>query len=385
MHLAKPLFVALDSSTLGSMARDFWSESPDIRVKARTCVNALAEQCVHIVFTHSHVEELLRHGDQSVASDRMHFMRNLPLIAWIRPYHREWLVGSVLDVYAKEIDIVLRKPKAHWKDIVAEVRRDIWETGTGKDMFGDHQDDFWMRMREEYLQYATESRRIASMAKVDYGVSRMTLEDCRQTSLRSREELAPFAERLMENMKYQICKHGDKKWNEGVDEVIGDFTNDTLRRLYAYFDEGSDISSMIASEYGVAAESLRPDMTVSELGDLVVYTLRLKLWQRRMGFPSSLSTKILPIDSLPSYAFNRRMSAIQNDAERVAGSDLADADIAGISLYADKVGVDKRTLEYVRQLKNSNAELATLVGNCHFRVSGSDYSTIPQLLIESTS
>jgi hypothetical protein len=68
----------------------------------------------------------------------------------------------------------------------------------------------------------------------------------------------------------------------------------------------------------------------------------------------------VPPDSLPSYVLQQKLASVQQKADRVSGSDLGDRYLAPLALYADAVEVDKRTLEFLRQVTRAEPRLASL-------------------------
>src|SRR5438477_7954938 len=131
MHLARPQFIVLDSATLGKASRDYWNPDKMLRVKARTFVARLRERGVYVTFTLTHVLEVLRHQDESVVRDRLAFLRQLPFIAWLRPYDRHWFPGGMPDLLRRELHAVVHDGKCDRRAIVEHVRMDLWETGLG--------------------------------------------------------------------------------------------------------------------------------------------------------------------------------------------------------------------------------------------------------------
>jgi hypothetical protein len=68
--IAKPLYVALDTSILGKIAADFWSSSIALQANARHFVSELTNRGVYVVLSSTHVAELFRHRNIDVVRDR---------------------------------------------------------------------------------------------------------------------------------------------------------------------------------------------------------------------------------------------------------------------------------------------------------------------------
>lgn len=111
MPLIHPRFILLDTATLANMSRDFWSEQEKLRCKSRDVISRLRDEAWYITFTLAHVQELLSHEDDSVVRGRIAFLRQLPFIAWLRPYDRNWFPGGIPDLLRRELHCVVHDEK----------------------------------------------------------------------------------------------------------------------------------------------------------------------------------------------------------------------------------------------------------------------------------
>src|SRR5687768_2993576 len=106
MVIHTPKFVALDSATLGKIARDHWSGDAGKHAKAQTLFAQLRDASVYVVLSYTHVCELLRHDDVSIAKERVAWLGTLPMVAWIRPYSGHWWVGGMADIALRELSAI---------------------------------------------------------------------------------------------------------------------------------------------------------------------------------------------------------------------------------------------------------------------------------------
>ena len=116
-----------------------------------------------------------------------------------------------------------------------------------------------------------------------------------------------------------------------------------------------DALTIILSYFGMSREDVTLDMTIGEVSDLWHFRQHLKLLQRRNMQGQPFGPKDVLPEQLPSWTFRHQLSRAQNMANRVEGSNLIDVRLAGLALYADVVEVDKRTAEYLRQLKRRHS------------------------------
>jgi hypothetical protein len=126
---------------------------------------------------------------------------------------------------------------------------------------------------------------------------------------------------------------------------------------------------------GIPKELIDPEMTIGEIGELAVYAEQLKIFSRNLNPSCSISMRDVTPDTLPSYALERGLAGIQRKAERVSGSDIGDRQLAPLAFYVDVIEVDKRTFEYVRQLRRAEPNLDQLLGRF---LASSDYIQIAE-------
>jgi len=373
MSLYRPKIVVLDTATLGKVSRDYWAQDASSRDKARTLINRLRCLGVFITFTATHVIELLRHGDEQVIRDRVRFLRGIPLIAWVRPYNRSWLPGSIHDVLCRELHVVVHGSARSWREIVEQVRPDLWETGVGSEMFLEN-DEFWSTIRGARLH--EKEKYTASMARTDAGeVKDMKICEALRLPLRPKEDRDAYTRRFAQELQRQLDHHGDKRLSYSHDAAI-DFANRALRSVRAIDEMGGDPVQTLLACVGVPQGLVSPEMTMGEFGELAVYAERLKMISEDLRPSIELRIDDVPPTTLPSYVLERRLVSVQRKAERVSGSDLGDSYIVPLIFYTDAVEVDTRTFEFLNQVRRSEPKLASLMGRVF---PSSDYSRIPEL------
>ena len=198
-----------------------------LRDKARTFVARLRDRSVYITFTLTHMFEVLRHQDESVVRDRLGFLQELPFIAWLRPYDRNWFPGGILDLLRRELHAVVHDEKRDWRAIVDHVRTDLWETGVGSEMFVDD-DRLWSVVRTESQRQQRNERYVASVARTDPGnANDLTVGEARQLPKRPKAQRLAFMRRFVATMKVQLEQHGDQRL-EATQEVAAAFANARL-------------------------------------------------------------------------------------------------------------------------------------------------------------
>lgn len=379
MILARPQLIVLDSATLGKASRDYWSPDKALRDKARTFVARLRDGGVYVAFTFMHVLELLRHDDESVVRDRLKFLQRLPFIAWLRPYNRNWFPGALPDLVRRELHAVVHDRKCDWRTIVEQVRTDLWETGTGSEMFVDN-DLLWTTLRREAQIHQQGEQYVASVARTDAGnINDLTVAETRQLPKRPKAERVAYLRRFVATMKSQLEQHGDRRLQDSH-TAAADFASGLLKDIEMFEASGADPIERMLEYYGVPQDLVTDNMTVEDIGQLAVYIKQLTLLSKDLNPRTGVTVHDVPPETLPSYVVEHQLAKIQRKAVRVSGSDLGDGQIAPLVLYADGVEVDKRTCEYLKQVKRDCPAIAGLMG---YFFKSADYAKIPDRCVSA--
>ena len=378
MILAKPKLISLDSSTLGKVAKDYFSSDAQRRLDARTFIEQLTELGVYVALSLTQIIEVIRHQNDVVTTNRLRFLARLPLIAWVRPYDNSWFVGSAVSIAVRELHSLVHEGASNWSDIVSITRERLWETGTGKDMFVE-ENPVWNILVGEARKYQSDEQYISSIAKSDpEGLFDRKLSELfslpRRPIEKRREYFGQFASKMTANIK----THGDKRISdEEAQSISTDFALDTIERIENYEAQGGDVLQNILQNSGVPASLINHNMTMGEFGELCVLASKLKMAADKINPPIKITLESYGPEALPSMTLDRRLAAIQQNEQRVSGSDLGDGHISVLSLYCDAIEVDKRTLPFLNRIRRDDTGLDKLMGTL-FRKP--DYRLIPKTL-----
>jgi len=375
MTLARPQFVVLDSATLGNVSRDYWAAEKSSRDKARAFLARLQDFGIFVTFTVTHIIELFAHGNEGVVRDRLKFLRTLPLIAWVRPYDDSWFPGGIPDLLRRELHAVVHGAARSWQEIVDTVRPGLWQTGVGSEMFVDN-DKFWSTIKSVCDHHHDRQKYIASVGRTDPGhMMDVKLGDAWRLPIRAKEDREAYLHWFAEEMQQELESHGDKRFVGARDAAIA-FAKQMHQDIKKIQERGGEPRQQILEFYGIPAESVSAEMTIGEVGELGVYSERLKILSKALRPPADVTMRDVPPETLPSYVLEQRLRSIQRTAQRVSGSDLGDSHMAPLVFYTHGVQVDRRTDEFLNQVRRNEPELVPLMGR-FFRCS--EYSRIAEL------
>src|SRR6266700_4315532 len=117
-RIIRPRFIALDSSHLGAVALDRISRKVERRQKAEAFEQACEKQFAVLLLCWHHIQELLSHRDDEIVSQRIDYIKSLPLVATVSSFRGAAVAGSVIDLQAFEARAAFEAPAAS----LAEVR-----------------------------------------------------------------------------------------------------------------------------------------------------------------------------------------------------------------------------------------------------------------------
>lgn len=359
--IVQPKYISLDTATLGRLAKDFWSEHEQSRIASRQFIDELTEMNVCIILSFTHLRELFRHERDEIVRDRFAFLARLPLIAWPRPYDKSWFTGAMTDIGAAELHSFVHDGVRGLAAIRDKVRECFWETGVGSDMFV-ADNEVWEPFIQQCRESLEKDRYVVSFSRTDpSGVNDRTLAEIKQEILVAPTDLDQRARRLAGDLAKQVRLSGDKNIKD-VDQHAADFALQTRNRVRSMLDSGDDLTLQVCKRFGVPECLAKDSMTIGELGELGTLTEKLKVLGRNLRPPVEVNLLDVPPESLPMLTFDRTLHQIQQSAERVAGSDLGDASLACLSMYADATEVDKRTAEYLNRIRRSGSPISDLIG-----------------------
>jgi hypothetical protein len=192
------------------------------------------------------------------------------------------------------------------------------------------------------------------------------------------EERSEYFGQFAAAMTTKIKTHGDKRVSDEEARAIShDFASDTIERIKNYEAQGGDVIQNIVLNSGVPASLIHDNMTMEEFGELCVLASQLKTVAEKVNPPIDITLETYGPEALPSMTLDRRLATIQQNEQRVSGSDLGDGHISVLSLYCDAVEVDKRTLPFLNRIRKHDGDFDALMGTL-FRES--DYRRIPRTL-----
>lgn len=373
--LLKPVFVALDSSHLGDIARDRASiDGERVRVAEEFQRAFDATNNILLVSWH-HIQELLSHQDERVIAERVSYLRSMPLIATIRSARGDDVVGGIIDILAFEIEAAFNTPTLNATQVREAVAPSLLRLGSGAGIIQSFL-EAWPVMKLELAKRQERDREIVAISRSAFAeISHLKVVDLLRGRLRPPEEIQRRLSAMHDSLSDDIKKRGDRRLSDAKAvsatflETVWQFGTSTLTH--------DNPGLHILQTSGVDLSDIDETTTVGEVGALGVFRRKLQVINRLTQLPWDKLKATVSATRLPSQVVQCGVDRFRPDSKEWKGSDLNDTHLSCLAAYADVTYVDKRTREAVRIAKEKSPEFAMLVGRVE---KAGHYSDIPSQL-----
>lgn len=342
--LNEPFLVAVDSFVLNDIAKDYFHNDPKRNKKAEEFLNELYMCGAVPVLTWHHIEEMLAHKNDEVVSKSIAFIRDLPLLAFI---------GSIVEIEYVEIATILQYESTDFAFIISSTQKEIYSFLSGID-FIDPLSSILGTIRQEVLSKTNRDKEIASISRATalrghYEYKLSEVKNMKEYTYSKKATEAILAD-MKKNLIQELKSNGDKKMVD-IEKIADDF--------FSRIELDENLSEvpmidMIKKNSRATDEEFNKIKTWEDLECIPIFRTRLKLISN--SFPASERSRILNLkeENCPTWLLWKELYKIRVKAQRASGSDINDGFLAGLCLYTDLTIVDKRTHEYLTQIKQKS-------------------------------
>lgn len=370
--------MALDSSMINNIARDYFHEDIDKNKKAKDIINSFYNRGGILVITWHHIEELLAHKNDNIVKHSIEFLRILPVVASIKNDNEDFL-GSIMNIEMKELTNILNNEKDNLKTIIQKTKEDLFNFSSGE-KFLEIFLFFQPILRKRVLSEVNKKKEIASISRAQsLRIGNPKLSDLKAGKINSPEKASFILEYMEKQLVSEIKVKGDKKI-ESADTSAKEFLSSIRDDMAKFMNSPSpSFEELFLKSQNITNNEFENLKNMEEYGFLVIFKGRIKGISK--NFSDINTKKVLEIEekSCPTWLLWKELYKCRIKAERVSGSDLNDAFLSGLCMYVDLTVVDKRTHEYLSQIKQKNEILKPLIGRFEKL---SNYSNILDFLRE---
>lgn len=374
-----PRLIALDSSIIGNVARDFYHSNQQNQKKAMRFLDCLSSKNLIPLITWHHIEELLQHNDEAVVDNRIHFIKNFPMVAWFDSVNSQGVVGSILDIQATELSWLIDNPSITLEVVIQKTKDKLLKFGSGQDLVSifNYDEETWKQIRENLAHRQERCREVASIGHAKMGDDETEkLTKLSDWQLRSPEETLRELKKLGIKLEKDLMDRGDKKLSDHK-LVAQEFIKDVYKHgTRLYYSKGSVRENFLKS-FDLNPEDLSSKNTIEDIGYTAIFRKKLKILAEKLSINYEDLFRTIKEDCCPSWLIWREVDKVLKTANRACGSNITDKYHSILALYVDILIVDKRVHEIFRQVIRKNEVIKKIIAKV---VKLSDYGNISKVI-----
>lgn len=372
-----PRLIALDSSIIGNVARDFYHSNEHNQKKARHFLDYLSLKNLIPLITWHHIEELLQHNDEVVVDNRIRFIKSFPMIAWFSSVNSPSIVGSILDIQATELSWLIDNPSTSLEVVIQKTKDKLLKFSSGQDLVSifNYDEETWKQFKENLAHRQDRRREIASIGHAKFiDMQSNKVSDFTNKRLRKPEETTKTLDILEANLERELINHGDKKLS-GHKSVAQEFINEVKKSGLQLYHAQGNAQNIFLKSFGIDPMDVSSDATLQDIGYTAIYKQKIRILAETFGLNYD-SLKAIKEDLCPSWIIWRELDKVLKSAQYASGSDITDKYHSVLALYADILLVDKRFHEIFRQL-DRNAVIKKIINKI---IKLSDYGNMMKVI-----
>jgi hypothetical protein len=353
-------FIALDSSLIGNIAHDFFSSKKHNREKANNFLESLTVHGFVPILCWHQFEELIKHTDRDVVSNRIAFLRSLPLVAWISSANNQAGLGSIVDILAFEAKVAYEFPTFSVEQVRDHVLSTIIRVGAGEHAITPYI-DIWEDLRPPLWQQERRAREIVAISRAKLNdISEDKAADFVHGRIRPLDEAMLRLQAQQSLLANDIKNRGDKRIPD-ANSVASKFYQEVAEENITFYPGRSRPGLAYLQKLDIDEEDIHPDTLMGELMELAEFRKKLHVAHQYINVPwTELKRSVTP-NRIPSWLIENSLKKHGQDLPERKGSELNDNHLACLSAYVDLSYVDKRTKENFRRALEKNTNLGKII------------------------
>lgn len=358
--LLRPRYLAFDSSHLIQWADAKVSSHAPRRAEAQRFEAWLAGSGQVLLLCLHHIEEMANHEVDAIAAQRLRFLASLPFVAWIGA-QPDRAAGTVVTLFAEEVAAACGKPGATADQVRDLAKPRLIQAGSGAEMLG-AEPEAWLQLRPVFAAQAAQTRKVVAFTRVNtVDIASKPMSELISGRLRRGQDLRRQLDLIGGAFAINIDRRGDRRIDDPA-ALSTAFMQDVERLAGPMPPTAAELVFRVLAAQGVGSEDVRPESTVGEVLELVLFRGQLRVAAEAAGAPYADAVRAVRPDQIPSWSINQALERHLPDLPERQGGELTDTHLACLAAYADLTLVDKRTLEGVRRLRQKDPHVAGLLG-----------------------
>ena len=335
-------FIALDSSILGYLAKDYFSTDVTKRKDAEKFLKCLADNAFIPFLCLHHFHELIKYRDDKIALDRFNFLRSIPQVAWVSTTKDNQL-GSIVDVLVAECRTALQENKLSALEVRDKTVMSLIRFGTGIEAMSSYE-EIWESghpYRPHLWQQEERTREtvVIRRSKIN-DISKEPISRFMNGTIREQKEANTFFNHSITRMTEEIQNHGDKRILN-PNEVASSFYNEIADSDEVFHLKNGGLQHLL-NYHEIDIEELGENALMEDLLNLIDFQAKLKVAHKKFNMPWQSFKKSIRPEQIPSWVIESSLFLHSQEQPEHKGSELNDYWLGCLSPYVDLIYVDKR-------------------------------------------
>jgi hypothetical protein len=350
-------FIALDSSILGNIAKDYFSPDSIARKDATIFLDFLAKNAFIPFLCWHHFEELIKHRDNDITRHRFNFLQLLPQVAWITTVNGT--LGSIVDLLAAECRTALQDSQLSVLEVRDQTRNSLISFGTGAEAIAPYE-GIWQDLRPHLWKREEKAREIVAIRRANVNdITKEPVSNFINGAIRKQHEAINWLNQSQVKMAHEIQKHGDKRISDAR-EVASRFYNEILDS-----DDVSHLQNGGLQQYlnylDIEIHDLEKNATMGDLLDTIEFRRKIKVVHKRFSVTWDHFKKLVKPNRIPSWIIENSLCLYSQKQNEHKGSELNDHYLACLSPYVDLIYVDRRMKNDFKRASHKNSVFCKLL------------------------
>ena len=358
--LVKPAkFVLLDSSILGNLAHDYFSQDDFKRHNAKAFIRCMGRNGIIPFLCWHQFEELIKHKNDDRVRNRVSFLKRLPQVAWIKAFSGNSL-GSIVDLLRAECKTILTHPEFSMEQVRDATRDFIIKFGSGLEALEGY-DDIWPELRPGLWIAEERAREIVAISRADVAdISEEKLSTFLSGKFHNMGSAKVVLDKFRAKMAKEIEERGDRRITDPV-AVADKFYCEIEEEGAVIIADDEATPETLLEQFNVSVKDFAPDARMKEVMALSEFRSKLKVAHKVFNLSWEQFQRAISISQTPSWAVQNALFLYGQRRNEHKGSELNDRYLASFSPYCDLTYVDSQVKEDLRRALSKSAALPNIM------------------------
>ncbi|MGL4233272.1 MAG: hypothetical protein ACRCWJ_18035 [Casimicrobium sp.] len=340
---------------------DDWAEVGARRMRYERFEQSALEKNIVFVLCLEHLIEMFQYPDLAIVRHRINFIVSRKFVGLVRASNDDTTIGSIIDLNAFEISVLLRAPSTSEFDIRREIRNLAITIEAGANL--SFLDRYALEIHNELAGSYERRNEVASIVHANPLVKpSYKLKDISDASPSNYESMRDVTIAMRTHFKSEVQKGGLTD-SETSQRVVDDFVAEVfsgITQVSRPITSKKELVREILRGQGLDESAINTIRTIEEAGELVEFQRKFALAASYVGLDWNSIRRNLDPSRVPSWRVQRALKRHRQGNTESKGSELTDRMLASYAPYMDFTFVDKRVLENLRRASRKEPDLSYL-------------------------